>query len=94
MSEASVVSIEDIHPDFSEFGRYLYKLTISHGIKSFSALAAAMDAEDYGVNRQSISNLAKGKQTVQPRFARRLTEVLSLDGDEERELSWMLYKFG
>lgn len=94
MSETSVISIEAIHPDFSEFGQHLYKLMISRGIKSFSALAELMDTEDYRVHRQVISNLAKGKQPVQPRFARRLAEVLRLEADEETELSWVLYKFG
>lgn len=94
MSEASVVPIEALHPELNEFGQYLYKLMVSHGIMSFTALAAAMSTHDYPVYRQAVSKLAKGEQIVQPRFARRLAVVLELSPEEERELSWMLYKYG
>ena len=40
------------------------------------------------------TKFAKGEQPVQPRFARRLAEVLGLTEEEERGLSWMLYKYG
>ncbi len=94
MSETSVVSIEAVHPGLSEFGQYLYKLMLSRGYKSFSALASAMDADQYRVHRQTVSKLAKGEQPAQPRFARRLTIVLGLSEEEEQELAWTLYRFG
>lgn len=94
MSEASVIPIEAIHPDLSEFGRTIYKIMIAKGIKSFTALAGAMDSNEYRVYRQTITKYVKGEQSVQPRFVRRFVEVLKLTKAEERELAWMLYQYG
>ncbi len=94
VNDTSVVPIEALQPDLSGFGKHLYGLMLSRGIKSFSALAAAMDCDDYRVHRQTITKYAKGDQPVQPRFTRRATEVLNLTEDEERKLSWFLHKYG
>lgn len=94
MSESSVVSIDAIHPDLSEFGKHLYKLMVSRGIRSFSALASELDDNDYRMYRQTVTKYARGEQPVPPRFARRLTQVLALTEDDERELAWILYKHG
>lgn len=94
MSEAPVVPIEALHPDLNEFGKYLYKLMVSRGITSFKRLAEIMDSEEYRVNRQAVTRVAKSDRCVQPRFARRLAEVLELSEEEERELAWMLYQYG
>lgn len=94
MSEASVIPIEDIHPELSEFGRTLYKIMVSNGIKSFTALASAMDSGEYRVYRQTITKYVKGEQPVQPRFVRKFVEILKLGDAEERELAWKLYTHG
>lgn len=94
MSDTSVIPIEAIQPNLSGFGQYLYGLMLSRGIKSFSALAFALDCDEYRVHRQTVTKFAKGEQPVQPRFTRRVTEVLNLTEDEERELAWLLYKHG
>jgi hypothetical protein len=94
VGKASVVPIEAIQPDLSEFGRYLYRLMVSKGIKTFNALASEMDTSEYRVFRQTVVKFAKGEQIVQPRFARRLATVLELSKQEERELAWMLYRYG
>lgn len=94
MSEASVIPIESIHPELSEFGRAIYKIMVAKGIKSFTALASAMDSEEHRVYRQTITKYVKGEQSVQPRFVRRFVKVLGLTKAEERELAWMLYAHG
>ena len=94
MSEASVIPIESVQPDLSEFGKYLYKLMLSKGIGSFNALATKMSTDEYIVYRQAVSKYAKGKQPVPPKFARRLAMVLLLTEEEERSLSWALYRWG
>lgn len=94
MSDTSVIPIEAIQPDLSEFGKYLFGIMLSRGIKSFSGLAAALDCDEYRVHRQTVTKYARAEQPVQPRFARRVAEVLNLTEDEERELAWLLYKHG
>lgn len=94
MSEATSIPIDAIHPDLNEFGQHLYKKMVSRGVMSFTALAAAMSTDGYPIYRQGVSKIARGEQIIQPRFARRLAVVLELSQEEERELSWMLYKYG
>ena len=94
MNDTSVIPIEAIQPDLSEFGKYVYGLMLPRGIRSFSALASALDCDEYRVHRQTVTKFVKADQSVQPRFARRLTEVLNLTDEEERELAWLLYKHG
>lgn len=94
MSDSSTIPIEAIQPDLNEFGRYVYRLMLSKGIGSFNALATRMATEDYPVYRQMVSRFVKDDHSVPPKFARRLAAVLDLNEKEERELAWMLYKWG
>jgi hypothetical protein len=94
LNDSPTVPIEAIQPDLNEFGKYVYRLMLTRGVTSFNALANKMATEDYPVYRQMVSRFVKEDHSVPPKFARRLSEVFELSEEEERELAWILYKYG
>jgi transcriptional regulator with XRE-family HTH domain len=90
----STVSIEAIRPELSEFGQYVYGLMISRSFTSFAQLCAAFDRAGDAIHRQTLSGYLKGSSSPPTNFARRLARALNLTLEEERELSWVAYKYG
>lgn len=91
---SSTVSIESIRPELSEFGRYVYGLMTEHGVANFSQLCARFDFAGDPIHRQTLMGYVKGSGRTPASFGRRLAASLELSESEERELSWMLYKWG
>lgn len=90
----STVSIESIRPELSEFGRYVYGLMASKSVANFSQLCMKFDDSGDTIHRQTLMGYVKGSGRTPASFGRRLASALTLSDEEERELAWMLYRWG
>lgn len=86
--------MQDTKQRFSEFGRYLYSEMIRHGVETVTKLQDDLKMQGYPISRMSVSAYLKGERKVPVEFARQVASLLSFTEEEERELAWMLYRWG
>ena len=72
----------------TEFGRTLYSFMVIRGIETRAELLRLLNETGYEISQARLSYLLNGKRVVDPLFFACVSELLKLNKDERRKLSW------
>lgn len=70
------------------FGRTLYSLMLTRGVENRQDLQRLLNDGGYKISQPQMSYFFNGKRTVDPVFFACVSELLGLNKEERRRLSW------
>lgn len=79
---------------YSVFGRHVYSQMVKHNVDTIKDLTSALERAGWKINKASVSAYLHGERKVPAEFARNVGKALGMAEQGERELAWMLYKWG